>query len=59
MQEATDELVLVAQALAAAIYLDSGVRTMARGAVSAGRDPETGEERRPKLELVRRSGEAP
>jgi tyrosine phenol-lyase len=42
-----------AQALAAAIYLDAGVRTMERGAVSAGRDPETGEDRLPKLELVR------
>ncbi|MFB3827046.1 MAG: tryptophanase [Bryobacteraceae bacterium] len=42
-----------AQSLAAAIYLDSGVRTMERGIVSAGRDPVTGEERRPKLELVR------
>jgi tyrosine phenol-lyase len=42
-----------AQALAAAIYLDSGVRSMERGIVSAGRDPNTGEHRRPKLELVR------
>ena len=42
-----------AQALAAAIYLDSGVRTMERGVVSAGRDRETGEEHKPKLELVR------
>jgi tyrosine phenol-lyase len=42
-----------AQALAAALYLDSGVRAMERGIVSAGRDPETGEERKPKLELVR------
>ena len=42
-----------AQALAAAIYLDSGVRTMERGIVSSGRDPKTGENRRPKLELVR------
>ncbi len=42
-----------AQALAAAIYLDSGVRTMERGAVSAGRDPQTREEHMPKLELVR------
>jgi len=42
-----------AQALAAAIYLDAGVRTMERGAVSAGRDPETGQDRMPKLELVR------
>jgi tyrosine phenol-lyase len=42
-----------AQALAAAIYLDSGVRTMERGIVSAGRDPKTGEEYAPELELVR------
>jgi len=42
-----------AQALAAAIYLDSGVRTMERGVVSAGRDRETGEEHKPRLELVR------
>lgn len=42
-----------AQALAAELYLDSGVRAMERGIVSAGRDPETGDHRRPKLELVR------
>ncbi|MGO9481161.1 MAG: tyrosine phenol-lyase [Candidatus Kryptoniota bacterium] len=42
-----------AQKLAAEIYGDSGVRTMERGIVSAGRDPRTGESRRPKLELVR------
>jgi tyrosine phenol-lyase len=42
-----------AQALAAAIYVDSGVRGMERGNVSAGRDPETGENRNPNLELVR------
>jgi len=42
-----------AQALAAAIYIESGVRTMERGIVSAGRNPETGEENKPKLELVR------
>lgn len=42
-----------AQALACDIYVDSGVRTMERGAVSAGRDPKTGEEHFPKLELVR------
>ncbi len=41
-----------AQALAAAIYLDSGVRTMERGAVSAGRDDE-GNNIYPELELVR------
>lgn len=44
---------LPAQALAAAIYTETGVRAMERGVVSAGRDPETGENRHPKLELVR------
>ena len=43
---------LPAQSLAAEIYLDSGVRTMERGIVSAGRDGE-GRNRHPKLELVR------
>jgi tyrosine phenol-lyase len=42
-----------AQTLAAALYVDSGVRAMERGMVSAGRDPKTGENNRPKLELVR------
>jgi len=42
-----------AQALAAALYVDSGVRAMERGAVSAGRDPQSGENRYPRLELVR------
>jgi len=42
-----------AQSLAAAIYVDSGVRTMERGIVSAGRDAATGEEHKPLLELVR------
>jgi tyrosine phenol-lyase len=42
-----------AQALAAAIYVDSGVRAMERGAVSAGRNKETGENYMPSLELVR------
>lgn len=41
------------QALTAALYLDSGVRAMERGAVSAGRDPVTGENVYPSLELVR------
>jgi tyrosine phenol-lyase len=41
-----------AQALAAALYVDSGIRSMERGAVSAGRD-ENGENRYPALELVR------
>jgi tyrosine phenol-lyase len=42
-----------AQALAAALYVDSGVRAMERGIISAGRDPLTGENRRCRLELVR------
>jgi tyrosine phenol-lyase len=42
-----------AQALAAELYLESGVRGMERGIVSAGRDPETGDHHYPKLELVR------
>jgi len=42
-----------AQTLASEIYVDSGVRGMERGVVSAGRDPETGQHRFPKLELVR------
>ncbi len=42
-----------AQTLAAELYLDSGVRAMERGVVSAGRDPKTGDHKYPKLELVR------
>ncbi len=42
-----------AQTLAAALYIDSGVRAMERGVVSAGRDPHTGTNRKPSLELVR------
>ncbi len=42
-----------AQTLAAELYLDSGVRAMERGIVSAGRNKETGEHNYPKLELVR------
>ncbi|HRE28963.1 MAG TPA: beta-eliminating lyase-related protein, partial [Anaerolineales bacterium] len=42
-----------AQTLAAELYLDSGVRAMERGIVSAGRDPATGDHRYPKLELTR------
>ncbi len=42
-----------AQALAAAIYMETGVRTMERGNVSKGRDPHTGKNYRPALELVR------
>jgi tyrosine phenol-lyase len=42
-----------AQMLAAELYLDSGIRSMERGVVSAGRDPETGGHHYPKLELTR------
>jgi tyrosine phenol-lyase len=42
-----------AQALAAELYMDSGVRTMERGIVSAGRNTKTGDHYYPKLELVR------
>jgi tyrosine phenol-lyase len=42
-----------AQSLAAALYVESGIRSMERGAVSAGRHPATGENRYPALELVR------
>jgi tyrosine phenol-lyase len=42
-----------AQSLAAELYLEAGIRTMERGNVSAGRNPETGENRLPALELVR------
>ena len=42
-----------AQTFAAALYVDSGVRAMERGIVSAGRDPKTGKHHYPKLELVR------
>ncbi len=42
-----------AQALAAYLYEDAGVRAMERGVVSAGRDAETGKNHYPALELVR------
>jgi tyrosine phenol-lyase len=42
-----------AQALAAELYIESGIRTMERGNVSAGRDPVSGKNRRPALELIR------
>ncbi len=44
---------LPAQSLAAHLYMESGVRSMERGIVSAGRDKITKENHRPKLELVR------
>lgn len=45
--------VFPAQTLAAELYLDSGIRSMERGIASAGRNPETGDHHRPKLELTR------
>jgi tyrosine phenol-lyase len=48
-----DQEVFPGQALAAALYVDSGVRGMERGLVSAGRDPKTGQNRPSKLELLR------
>ncbi|MDR7521868.1 MAG: tryptophanase [Armatimonadota bacterium] len=42
-----------AQALACALYLDGGIRGVEIGGVMAGRDPKTGQERPPRLELVR------
>jgi tyrosine phenol-lyase len=42
-----------AQTLAAELYLDSGIRSMERGIVSAGRDAKTGDHYYPKLELTR------
>ncbi|CAG0928545.1 tyrosine phenol-lyase [Thermoflexales bacterium] len=45
--------VFPAQTLASELYLDSGIRSMERGVVSAGRDPKTGDHYYPKLELTR------
>ncbi|MFH0989768.1 MAG: tyrosine phenol-lyase [bacterium] len=42
-----------AQSLAAELYLESGIRSMERGIVSAGRNKQTGDHYYPKLELVR------
>lgn len=42
-----------AQSLAANLYVESGVRSMERGIVSAGRDKITGKNHAPKLETVR------
>ncbi len=44
---------LPAQSIAANLYVESGVRSMERGIVSAGRNPVTGENHAPKLETVR------
>lgn len=42
-----------AQTLAGELYLESGIRSMERGIVSAGRNKDTGDHYYPKLELVR------
>lgn len=42
-----------AQSLAANLYMESGVRSMERGIVSAGRNKITGDHHRPRLETVR------
>jgi tyrosine phenol-lyase len=42
-----------AQTLAAELYAESGIRSMERGIVSAGRNKQTGDHYYPKLELVR------
>ena len=42
-----------AQALAAALFVESGIRAMERGNVSSGRNKQNGENYRPALELVR------
>lgn len=42
-----------AQSLAANIYVESGVRSMERGIISAGRDKVSGDNHKPKLETVR------
>lgn len=42
-----------AQVLASELYIESGIRTMERGVVSAGRNAKTGKNYYPKLELVR------
>ncbi len=47
------QLEFPAQTLAAELYLESGIRAMERGIVSAGRSKETGDHYYPKLELVR------
>lgn len=42
-----------AQMLAAQLYIEAGIRSMERGIISAGRNKDTGDHNRPKLELVR------
>lgn len=42
-----------AQSLAAALYIEAGIRGQEKGTVSAGRDRKTGDHKYPKMELVR------
>ncbi|MFC1557025.1 tryptophanase [candidate division KSB1 bacterium] len=51
--EHIDQDMFPAQMLASQLYIETGVRGMERGNVSKGRNPETGENYRPSLELVR------
>ncbi len=48
-----DQDLFPAQMLASQIFIETGVRSMERGNVSKGRNPETGGNYRPALELVR------
>jgi len=48
-----DQDLFPAQMLASQIFIETGVRSMERGNVSKGRDPKTGKNYRPALELVR------
>lgn len=41
------------QTLAAAVYVDAGIRGVERGGVTAGRDPSNGQNRLPPLEMLR------
>ena len=48
-----DQSEFPAQSLAAQLFIESGVRSMERGIISAGRDVKTGKDHAPKLETVR------
>ncbi len=48
-----EQIEFPAQTLAAELYLESGIRSMERGIVSAGRNKQTGDHYYPRLELVR------
>lgn len=48
-----EQIEFPAQALSVALYCQSGIRSMERGIVSAGRNQQTGDHNYPELELVR------